>query len=346
MLHRRYANDGQPTLALNALQQKMKAQIDRKVQDGIYRFETVPCCICGDDQFTQLAEKDRYGLYLSIVICQRCGLIQTNPRMTQESYNEFYNIEYRKLYNGVDVPSESFFAQQYQRGRKIHQYLTDTGLLGLLPDEPFVLEVGCGAGGSLQYLREQNWRVKGVDLGAEYIQYGQETYGLDITVGTIRDVQLEQSPDLIIYAHVLEHILNPVEELQLVHRTLSNQGFLYIEVPGIKDIHMSRDYRMDFMKVLQNAHTYHFTRTTLQNLLCKNGFELLFGDEAIRSVFKPTTKKATWDNDHDPILRYLRRLEWVRRFIPLPLYHFRTLQRVGIYGALQKLSTRIKRRIQ
>jgi len=100
MLAKRYANDGLATVPLNLLQQQMKAQIDRKVAAGHYRFESVPCCVCAGTDFAPLAEKDRYGLYFPVVVCRGCGLVQTNPRMDEAAYAEFYTAEYRKLYGG------------------------------------------------------------------------------------------------------------------------------------------------------------------------------------------------------------------------------------------------------
>ena len=112
MLAPRYMYDGLPLVDLNSLQQSMKAQIEKKVADNIYAFEAVPCCICGGSSFEKLSEKDRYGLYLPVCVCRDCGLIQTNPRMTQASYNEFYNYEYRRLYGGEAQPSAAFFEDQ------------------------------------------------------------------------------------------------------------------------------------------------------------------------------------------------------------------------------------------
>ncbi|RLJ01835.1 MAG: hypothetical protein DRP10_03030 [Candidatus Aenigmatarchaeota archaeon] len=74
----------------------MKKQIEKKIKEGIYLFENVPCCVCGGENFELLSEKDRYGLYVPVVICKDCGLIYTNPRMTQDAFNQFYELEYRK----------------------------------------------------------------------------------------------------------------------------------------------------------------------------------------------------------------------------------------------------------
>lgn len=116
MLSLRYDNDGKAQLKLNELQLRMKQQVEKKVKDGTYEFEEVPCPVCDGHSFEFLAKKDRYGLYMPVVICRDCGLIQTNPRMNQIAYNEFYNAEYRKLYGGKETPTDIFFRANTTRG--------------------------------------------------------------------------------------------------------------------------------------------------------------------------------------------------------------------------------------
>jgi len=286
MLNSRYTYNRKPTIQLNPLQLKMKKQVEQKIESEIYTRETVPCAVCMGSHFEQLAAKDRYGLDLSVVICKDCGLIQTNPRMNQHSYNAFYDIEYRPLYSGKDQPTEEYFRFQYNRGQKIWSYLTDSGVK--LTADMFVLEVGCGAGGILLYFREKGCRVKGIDLGSSYIEYGKKQYNLDLHIGTI-DTHIENHgdhPDLIIYSHVLEHFLDPTKEMRKAHEILNNTGTLYINVPGVKNL---KEGNMDFFQRLVLAHTYYFTLRTLVNLAENSGFIKLSGDEVVRATFKKST---------------------------------------------------------
>ena len=101
LLAKHYKYDGAATLRLNDVQRGALSEVQQKVDTGVYRFENVVCAVCGQKQFEQLAAKDRYGLWLSVVVCTVCGLVQTNPRMTQAAYTEFYNHEYRRLYLGT-----------------------------------------------------------------------------------------------------------------------------------------------------------------------------------------------------------------------------------------------------
>lgn len=289
LLSPRYARNGQSHVKLNGLQAQMKRQIDRKVESGVYAFEAVTCAICQGADFEPLAEQDRYGLHFPVVICRGCGLVQTNPRMTQASYDAFYNSEYRRLYEGTAKPAPHSFALQYERGKQIFHSVARYFTRPLA--DYFVLEVGCGSGGVVKYFQEQGCRVKGIDLGEEYLRHGRESYGLDLTPGTLADLTPEQPPDLIIYSHVMEHILDPGAELVQVRRHLASDGLLCIEVPGIRFVQHA--YDGDFLRMLQNAHTYHFTLHSLTELLRVNGFQRLAGDEMIRAVFTPQAAGPT-----------------------------------------------------
>jgi 2-polyprenyl-3-methyl-5-hydroxy-6-metoxy-1,4-benzoquinol methylase len=316
MLSNRLKSDGNPTYVLNELQQRMKLEVEQKVANKTYQFETVDCIVCGENEATEIAEKDRYGLFFPVVSCKSCGLVRTSPRMNQASYNEFYNTEYRKLYVGQEKPTGNFFQLQIQKGKLIYDYLEANGAFHKAKEEMFVLEVGCGAGGILHFFREKGCTVKGIDLGEEYINYGKEKHGLDLEVGFLSDLKLDRKPDLVIYSHIVEHILEPGQEFIELNKRINRDTIVYIEVPGIK--HLYPNYNMDLLRYLQNAHTFHFSLTSLQNLMEKCGYEMLAGTEYVRSIFRPIDqKKDKLTNDYNPVIAYLEKMEKKRHYFAL-----------------------------
>jgi len=70
--------------------------------------------------------------------------------------------------------------------------------------------------------------VKGVDLGSEYIEYGNSK-GIDL---------IKIKFDRISYLHVIERIADL--ELIKIKERLNEKGVLYIEVPGILNSVKSR----------------------------------------------------------------------------------------------------------
>ncbi|MHA1335936.1 MAG: hypothetical protein ACTSPW_09300, partial [Promethearchaeota archaeon] len=148
MLEKRYKYDGKPIIPLNNIQLSYKKLLEEKINSKEYIFEKVKCVICNSSNFELLAEKDRYGLYVSTVICKKCGLLQTNPRMTQESYNDFYKKIYRKLYLGKEIPTDEFFKKQILHGKRIIEFIEKKTKMNI--SNKFIVEIGTGAGGILQ----------------------------------------------------------------------------------------------------------------------------------------------------------------------------------------------------
>ena len=150
--------------------------------------------------------------------------------------------------------------------------------------------------------------VKGIDLGEEYIEYGKEIYGLDLIQNSVFDLPSDEKYDLIIYSHVMEHILDPGQHLQKIRHLLSDGGLIYIEVPGVRNL--TFNYQADFLKYLQNAHVYSLSSVTLKNLMEKYGFECVSLSEKVQSLWRPGSVSPTnMTNDFFESLDYLIRLE-------------------------------------
>lgn len=315
MLGKRYRNDGIPIFRLNSIQIKVKKSIESKIKQGVYKFENVACCICDKSDFEPLSAKDRYGIYNPVVICKNCGLIQNNPRMNQESYNNFYNEEFRKLYFSEPKPSEIAFKTEFNRGKKILTYLKESGILKK-DKQRSIFEVGCGSGGVLKTFKNAGFTVAGCDLDKEYLLYGREKFKLNLHYGFVQDIYFEKSPDIIIYSHVLEHILKPKEEIYYINKILNTGSYLYIEVPGVKNL--VNQYERNFLSYLQIPHVYHFSLITLNNLLKLNGFKLIKGNSFVNSIFTKSEKSelnTSFENDYYNVMKYLYWLEKTRKFL-------------------------------
>ncbi|MGI0073218.1 MAG: class I SAM-dependent methyltransferase [Nitrosotalea sp.] len=312
MLSERFFNDGKSVLPLNNMQLEAKKQLENKINNKKYVFEKISCLVCGSNSFEQLSEKDRYGLYMSVVICKKCGLVQTNPRMNLESYTEFYDVEYTKLYNyTIDATKE--FQDQYKKGELIYEYIEQ--VTGQPIKNKFIVEIGTGAGGILKYFQDHGNEVFGIDLGHEFIEYGKKK-GLNLEVGTVKKLSsLKHRPDIIIYSQVIEHLLNPIGELLELQKFLSPDSVVYVEVPGIK--HLTISYYRDFLKFLQNAHVYHFTLNSLCNCFKKAGFELISGNELITSLFRLGKIDDIYKSDYDSTVNFLKKLEKTRSYLNL-----------------------------
>ncbi len=312
MISERYVNDGKSLMELNDTQKKARDEVIGKIVSNEYTYEEY-CCECGQtiEQMELIAEKDRYGIPVETRICKNCGLVMTNPRMTQESYNEFYDKEYRRLYVGDEQPQKEFFDKQVRKGQLIFDYLSkNLDISGIKT----ILEIGTGAGGILYAIQKEmapDVVIEGIDLGSEYIEYGRN-YGLNLKCmdsAELCRIKPHQY-DLIILSHVYEHFLDLKKEMDSISSLLRKGGYLYIEVPGIYNIHNA--YKGDFLLFLQNAHIRHFTLASLKCVLKRYGYDLVCGNEYIRSVYtmEDDESDALTETSQD---RYAETIEYLYR---------------------------------
>jgi SAM-dependent methyltransferase len=297
-------------VSLNVQLKTERNAVLKKISDGNYIFENRCCAICDSDVFDILAEHDRYGFPIQTTMCKKCGLLQTNPDMRDIDYHDFYTQHYRKLYIAdlVGEP-EDFFREEYWRGQRIADYVLKKLAIS---KNALIVEIGCGAGGILHAFRERGYRVIGTDLGIDNMVPGKNR-GLDLRSGDLFDLKLQEAPALIIYSHVLEHIREPGRQLQRARELLGEDGHLYIEVPGVKEVH-SNLFQADFLRTFHLAHIYNFSLQTLTSLLQRQGFERISGDEKIRSLFRPGKTQMKFKSDYIASRKYIERTEKWRFF--------------------------------
>ena len=74
--------------------------------------------------------------------------------------------------------------------------------------------------------------------------------------------------------HVLEHLLDPVSALQIVKKSLAENGILYIAVPN--NMKPSGSLEKHWFRVV---HTYYFNSATLRGVVAKSGLETILTRE-------------------------------------------------------------------
>ncbi len=286
-----YKYSSKPVLHLSPSRIKVRNQVLDKIQKEIYKEETSKCLLCDSIRYTTIAEKDMYGLPVKTVVCDECDLLYTNPRLSEESLSTFYNIEYRNLDRLDGASIDDFYVFQKYKGQLIYSFLKDNMILDKIEGK-MILEIGCGAGGILEYFKERGYSVMGCDLGAEYLNYGIDK-GLNLIQGTIKDIDnyIEgkwQNIGLVIYEQVLEHLSAPKIELNLLSSVLQEGTIVYIGVPGIRKI--EDNYEGNFIRFLQIPHLLHFSKVHLDYMMRQALFKPIFINEKIQGVFEKTSR--------------------------------------------------------
>ncbi len=303
LISERFSDDGVPILVLTELQKKYIDIFRKKCSSGEYKFKK-RTCECGSNDFEIIARKDRYGIPIDTVICRNCGLIMTNPCLDDYSNNSFYDNEYPFIYRAEEAPSEEVFLERKKAAVGIISFIRKHS--GILSGK--VLEIGCADGRNVAAFAESGYDAFGIDLSHAYVEFGKKK-GLNLfCVDAASFVEKGLKFDIIVLNHVLEHFINLERELDVIKKMMTPDGFLFVAVPGIKALTFGV-YDSDFLKLLQNAHIYNFTKSTLCSVMGRHGFSCVFCNEIIYSIFKNTEGQASYPNAYTDTRGYLKRLE-------------------------------------
>ena len=283
-----YKNDGVSLIKLTKNQEEYRKILLEKITSKELKL-VKNNCICGnnhEDSDVVIAEKDRYGIPIKMICCSKCGLIRSDEVFDEKSNELFYAHYYRPIYSSLCV-TDDFFNDQYKRGR---QFLKLVQKYVNLSEIEHVAEIGCGAGGILLPFKEAGKETTGVDFGEDYIIFGQKK-GLNLQKGS-DDLLEDESVDLLILSHVMEHYLSPLSELQNNIRKIKKGKYLLLEVPGIFSISM---YYFNPISYFQSAHVYNYYYNYLVIMLQQLGLEVIYGDERCTFICK---KKEKWEPVH------------------------------------------------
>jgi len=101
------------------------------------------------------------------------------------------------------------------------------------PNGGRLLDVGCGNGEWIRYMRDLGWQVVGQDVDPKAVQQAAQD-GLDVRAGDLESLGLEpESFDAITLSHVIEHLHDPVACLRTCYRLLKPDGLIWLATPNI-----------------------------------------------------------------------------------------------------------------
>ena len=245
-------------------------------------------CLCGAKDDILLSQTDRHCVEFVTVVCKNCGLIRAQNYFRNQDVDDFYKNYYRTESYSEEfkqiAPAE-FFEKQKKDSKSRYE------LLNRYKIKPFnnlkIIDLGGGAGGALEHFSKNNEKYL-FDYFDPYLKYA-ETKGIKSIKGGLDNVNFK--PDIIILSHVIEHWNNFNYEIEkLIKIQKINETLNYIEFPGIDSIKKGRR-EGDVLGDIHVPHVYFFCSYVFENLMNRYGFEKIYLDTLIRSIFIYTGKK-------------------------------------------------------
>lgn len=146
-------------------------------------------------------------------------------------------------------------------------------LAHLYPERGKLIELGCGMGFLLKAFAEDGWDVTGIEPDRGFCEYIEKKQGLKALPTILEDSGIpENSVDVVVFLHVIEHVPDPLATLEAIHRVLKPGGHLVLETPRYDSL-MFRLLQHRERSLSCDGHIYFFTTDTLRKLTEKAGFK-------------------------------------------------------------------------
>jgi 2-polyprenyl-3-methyl-5-hydroxy-6-metoxy-1,4-benzoquinol methylase len=285
---------------LNGIQNNALSEVNNKISSGEYKL--VPTiCICGDENNYEIVTDSFYPNFINssikIVICKNCGTLRSNPYFNEDALVDYYSNHYRQLHNSIinytEEQKESW--AHFEGGQGVFYGCSAYNFL--LPfviehkkqhnkEQVKVFEIGCGFGGNLLRFHSTGEAVYGCDYGQEGLEVAKSKGMKNMFVGGAEVLKPFGIPDVLIINHCLEHVVNLKELFQTVKDIVNNNTLIYIGVPNF--VTGSYHFKMNVHRLFEISHVWHFSNSTLDVLMAKEGFEKIESNEIIQAVYKYT----------------------------------------------------------
>jgi len=227
------------------------AKDDREILRGFDRINGIP------GEFT-------------VVRCNQCELMRTNPRPTPETIGAYYPSDYGPYLGTIAKSKTATPSRLASFAKKFIDFRCDT-----IPDiKPgYALEFGCASGSYLQKLAASGWTAEGVEFSPSAAGRARDL-GFKVHVGAIETVSLPASKfGLVVGWMVLEHLHQPVTVLKCLHAATTKGAWLAISVPNCAAPSFTTFLGNWFPLHLPN-HLFHFTPDSLRKVLDAGGWEI------------------------------------------------------------------------
>ena len=230
------------------------------------------CPICTTEMKFKFVTKDYLvtGESFDIVECEACSIRTTTPFPDKKIIGNYYSSDdYISHDDKVSGIFDSIYGlvRTYQLNKKkklIGKYFNKSN--------GKILDIGCGAGDFLQYMKENHWNINGVDTSNKARKIANKK--LNIKVMDPKDwINNKEKYDVITCWHSLEHVHEPWVYLDKIKKSLTQDGFLIVALPNYQSTD-AKIYKEFWAAYDTPRHLYHFTIKSMNKTIKPHGLNI------------------------------------------------------------------------
>ncbi len=261
------------------------------------------CILCkskGESLYKNLTDKlfNTHGKW-GIRKCsnEKCSLLWADPMPIKSDLHKLYKAYYTHasnekrdgllwgLYNDVIrgyISTKYEYKTNISMTYKILAYLLylEPGIKALADAKVFqlpakdmgkLLEVGCGAGKNLKYLKELGWNVEGIDFDEVAVLNAQKQ-GLNVSASDLASKKYPDNQfDAVVSSHLIEHVPDPIALIKECYRILKPNGLLVAYTPNTDSLGYS-SYGKNWRGLEPPRHLFIFNISSLSSIVENTGF--------------------------------------------------------------------------
>jgi SAM-dependent methyltransferase len=249
-------------------------------------MESCGCDLCGSDASMPLPH------YITrphqVVICQRCGLMYTNPRSNRAATDEFYERSFKSDAGAAKRRGKNLKDSDFDKSVAAMTPMVESLLHSLGdPKGKRWLEIRCRSGAVAEILGRHGVEVHGVDPFPPNVAYARGRFGAErFYQASMHDLIGAAPGDFdaigMVTVHVVAHASSPSKLLKDCYDRLKVGGRIIILD---KDVTQPSQGNMKFALSGSGAiaHFQHLTLNSLREFVRKAGFEIEKAEETGRS---------------------------------------------------------------
>ncbi|MEP2668354.1 MAG: class I SAM-dependent methyltransferase [Cyclobacteriaceae bacterium] len=236
--------------------------------------------------------RQKVGITTTVLKCQMCGLIFSNPQPIPNSIQDHYAIDpktyWKSDYFKLD---DGYFKGEINTLMSLYKF----------KEGDKALDVGAGIGKCMIALNKVGFDTFGIEPSETFYAKAIEYMNIRADRLTLDSIENAQLPNdyfgFITFGAVLEHVYDPSSSIKRAMGWLKVGGIIQIEVPSsrwlvsklINSYYYLRglDYVTNVSPMHEPFHLYEFSLESFQKNGLVNGYEVIKSEYYVASTYMP-----------------------------------------------------------